>query len=110
MKLTIGKPLVNKLLACAYQGTDKLITLATLQSAQHLAESLGADFIIGTFSWKLIPTPIRLKKHFNRKTTWEKDDISLQNIQARARSPIIWMLATLNKPSYSLHPIEVKAM
>lgn len=28
--------------------------------------------------------------------TWEKHDITLQNIQARSRSPIIWMLANIN--------------
>ena len=31
-----------------------------------------------------------------RELTWERDDIALQNIQARVRSPGIWMLANLN--------------
>ena len=30
-----------------------------------------------------------------RKLSWKEDDIALQNIQARARSPIIWMLANV---------------
>ncbi len=30
-----------------------------------------------------------------RKLTWEADDITLQNIQARTRSPSIWMFANL---------------
>lgn len=30
-----------------------------------------------------------------RKLTWEADDISLQNIQARTRAPSIWMFANL---------------
>ncbi|MEL6652819.1 MAG: NAD(+) synthase [Bacteroidota bacterium] len=32
-----------------------------------------------------------------RPLNWEQDDITLQNIQARLRSPGIWMLANLNK-------------
>ncbi|MBT5505625.1 MAG: NAD+ synthetase, partial [Flammeovirgaceae bacterium] len=31
-----------------------------------------------------------------RKLNWDEDDITLQNIQARSRSPIIWMLANIN--------------
>lgn len=30
-----------------------------------------------------------------RQLTWEQDDITLQNIQARTRSPSVWMLANL---------------
>src|SRR5262249_4971757 len=30
-----------------------------------------------------------------RKLTWEHDDVALQNIQARARSPGVWLLANL---------------
>ena len=32
-----------------------------------------------------------------RKLTWEEDDIALQNIQARVRSPGIWMFANINR-------------
>ena len=31
-----------------------------------------------------------------RELTWEHDDIALQNIQARVRSPGVWMLANIN--------------
>ena len=31
-----------------------------------------------------------------RPLTWQQDDITLQNIQARTRSPSVWMLANLN--------------
>ena len=30
-----------------------------------------------------------------RELTWEHDDVSLQNVQARARGPGIWLLANL---------------
>ncbi|MEQ9413199.1 MAG: NAD+ synthetase, partial [Cyclobacteriaceae bacterium] len=39
----------------------------------------------------------KIETVLNRKLTWEKDDIALQNIQARSRSPIIWMLANIKQ-------------
>jgi NAD+ synthase (glutamine-hydrolysing) len=30
-----------------------------------------------------------------RRLTWDRDDVALQNVQARARSPGVWMLANL---------------
>ena len=30
-----------------------------------------------------------------RELSWERDDIALQNVQARARVPGIWLLANL---------------
>jgi NAD+ synthase (glutamine-hydrolysing) len=37
----------------------------------------------------------KIQTAIGRELTWDKDDITLQNIQARARAPIIWMLANL---------------
>ena len=36
-----------------------------------------------------------LEKAIGRALTWEHDDVTLQNIQARVRAPSIWMLANL---------------
>ena len=35
------------------------------------------------------------EKAIGRKLTWETGDTALQNIQARARSPMIWLLANI---------------
>jgi NAD+ synthase (glutamine-hydrolysing) len=35
-------------------------------------------------------------KSLGRELTWQQDDIALQNIQARVRSPGAWMLANIN--------------
>ena len=32
-----------------------------------------------------------------RQLTWDRDDLALQNIQARVRSPGVWMVANLNQ-------------
>lgn len=90
------KAAVNKLLTTAYQATDNSST-STLNSARQLAESIGAEF----HHWNLQPEVDsyvnKIEAALNRETSWETDDISLQNIQARARSPIIWLLANLKR-------------
>lgn len=88
------RQLISQILICAYQGTVNS-SEATFQSAKELAESIGATF----YSW-LIDEEVnsytqKIEKVLNRPLTWETDDIALQNIQARSRSPIIWMLANI---------------
>lgn len=89
------KELVGRLLTTAYQGTKNSST-ETLQSAKSLAESLGAQFYSWTVDEEVDSYTTKIETAIGRKLTWEQDDITLQNIQARARSPIIWMLANLN--------------
>lgn len=91
-----SKAAVNHLLACAYQGTDNSSS-ATLQSAQKLAESIGAEFYNWNIQQEVDSYTDKIEKALKRETNWENDDISLQNIQARARSPIIWMLANIKR-------------
>lgn len=90
------KQATNRLLSCAYQGT-KNSSSTTLQTAQQLAESLGAGFHHWSIQQEVDTYTQKIEKALNRKTSWETDDISLQNIQARARSPIIWMLANIKQ-------------
>ncbi len=87
---------VSKLLACAYQGT-KNSSSETLEAARTLATSIGAEFhewnideAVGTYS-------AIIEKTIGRSLTWDLDDITLQNIQARTRSPAIWMLANIRR-------------
>jgi len=86
----------SKLLVCAYQAT-KNSSETTLQAAQQLAQSIGAEFHHWSIQDAVDGYVQKIEKALQRKTTWETDDISLQNIQARARSPIIWMLANIKQ-------------
>jgi NAD+ synthase (glutamine-hydrolysing) len=88
------KSLVNQLLTTAYQGT-KNSSEATFNSAKALAESLGATFVSWSIEEEVQAYTQTIEGVLGRKLTWEQDDISLQNIQARTRSPIIWLLANL---------------
>ncbi|MEM6643069.1 MAG: NAD(+) synthase [Bacteroidota bacterium] len=88
------KDLVNALFTTAYQAT-KNSSEQTLSSAKRLAESIGAKF----YSWNIDEVVSTysgtIAKAIKRDLSWKGDDITLQNIQSRARSPIIWMLANL---------------
>lgn len=86
--------LVGKILITAYQGT-KNSSEDTLNSAKKLAESLGAVFYSWSIDEEVQSYTQKIETAIGRKLTWEYDDLTLQNIQARSRSPIIWMLANL---------------
>lgn len=89
------KELVGQLLTTAYQGT-KNSSEDTFLSARNLAESIGATFYSWTIDDEVNSYTQKIETAIGRKLTWERDDLTLQNIQARSRSPIIWMLANLN--------------
>jgi NAD+ synthase (glutamine-hydrolysing) len=86
------KEAVGKILTCAYQGT-KNSSPTTLAAAKELALSIGAEFHQWLIDEEVEAYETKIEKVIGRKLTWEKDDIARQNIQARSRSPIIWMLA-----------------
>jgi len=83
-----------KLLTCVYQRTQNNSD-TTRNAAKNLAESLGAafheiDIEPLVTEYKNLIAPI-----YGKPLTWEANDTPLQNIQARARVPAIWLLANL---------------
>ena len=87
--------LMKNLLTLAYQGTQNS-SEGTFESAKELGASIGATFYQWEIDDQVKGAQSKIEKAIGRKLTWETDDITLQNIQARSRSPIIWMLANLN--------------
>ena len=88
------RPLVEQLCTYVYQATQNS-SEETLESARELAKALGARF----FSWDVQGlydqyTSI-VSQSLGRELSWEKDDLALQNIQARLRAPGIWMIANI---------------
>ncbi len=98
LKLTPGseKEIVAQLLTCAYQSTQNS-SESTYLSAKTLAQSIGAKFYDWSIDDEVKSYEAKIEKVIARPLTWEKDDIARQNIQARARSPIIWMLANVKQ-------------
>lgn len=90
------KAIVRQLFYTAYQGT-KNSSEETLNSARSLAESIGAQFYSWTIDEEVAAYTHSIETVLERSLDWETDDIALQNIQARARSPIIWMLANIRR-------------
>lgn len=88
------KHCMSKILTCVYQGTRNS-SKETENSARDLANAIGASFssiIIEDITQSYTDT---VSKMIGRDITWEQDDIALQNIQARVRSPSVWMVANI---------------
>jgi NAD+ synthase (glutamine-hydrolysing) len=88
------KKIANRLFTTAYQSTENS-GQATLESAQKLAEEIGAVFYQWGIEEEVKSYTQKISDKIGRVLNWEEDDIALQNIQARARSPIIWILANI---------------
>lgn len=87
--------LTSLILTTAYQST-KNSGKETLESAETLAKSIGAKFYHWSVDEEIDAYTTTIEKVLERKLSWKQDDIALQNIQARSRAPIIWMLANIN--------------
>jgi len=81
-------------LTCVYQATANSGPV-TLAAASGLAEALGAVF----HEFEVEPVVRNYERivaeAIGRPLSWATDDIALQNIQARARAPGVWLLANL---------------
>jgi NAD+ synthase (glutamine-hydrolysing) len=86
--------LVKQLLLCVYQATENSGEI-TKNAAETLAQSIGADYLELNID-KMVKGYVDIVSHaINQKLNWEEHDIALQNIQARVRSPSVWLLANL---------------
>lgn len=85
---------VHRLLLCAYQGTANSGKV-TRNAAAGVAAAIGAEYHeleienVAEGYRKMVEGAI------GRPLDWATDDIALQNIQARVRSPGIWMFANI---------------
>ncbi len=86
--------LTRRLLTCVYQSTRNS-SRTTFQAAQAAAREAHARFL----HWDVEPMVQeyidRVSQALERELTWERDDLALQNIQARARAPGVWLLANV---------------
>lgn len=90
-----SKPLVQQFLTTAYQGTQNS-GAETLQSATELSAALEANFIYWDVQSQLNGYHALAEAAIGRKLSWDTDDVTLQNIQARVRAPGVWMLANIS--------------
>lgn len=88
--------IVRALLTCVYQGTRNSGSV-TLHAAREVAEAVGAEFLHIDIDGIVQQYTGLIEGALGRKVTWQTDDIALQNIQARVRSPSVWMLANIRR-------------
>jgi NAD+ synthase (glutamine-hydrolysing) len=86
--------ILKQLICCAYQSAANSGS-ATAAAAKGVAEALGVSF----WQWSVNDILEGYKGIIggatNTNWNWNEHDVVLQNIQARARGPSIWMLANL---------------
>ncbi|WP_291788865.1 NAD(+) synthase [Cecembia sp.] len=88
------KEIIYRIFTTAYQASNNS-SQDTFESAKLLAESIGAEFLHWEIAEEVESYTKKVETALGRKLNWKEDDLALQNIQARARSPIIWMLANI---------------
>jgi NAD+ synthase (glutamine-hydrolysing) len=84
----------RRLLTTVYQSTVNSSDV-TRNAARSVAEEIGSRHLeIGVD--ELVSSYERIvSRALERELTWVKDDLALQNIQARARAPSVWLIANL---------------
>ncbi len=92
--LTRVEDLVYRLLLTVYQSTRNSSD-TTRGAARAVAEAIGAEFLELDVDALVADYTRMVAAAMGRELTWERDDLALQNIQARVRGPGIWMLANL---------------
>jgi NAD+ synthase (glutamine-hydrolysing) len=89
-----NKQLVRRLLACVYQATRNSGDV-TRSAARTAAAALGAEYLEFDVDRVVEEYKSLVAKGLGRELDWKTDDVALQNIQARARAPGVWMLANI---------------
>ncbi len=90
--LDADRPFMAQLLTCAYQPTENSGPV-TREAAERTAHALGARYFVLDVQPMLEAYRAALEAALGRGLDWQRDDLTLQNLQARIRSPSIWGLA-----------------
>jgi NAD+ synthase (glutamine-hydrolysing) len=86
--------IMHRLLATVYQGTENSGEV-TRTAAREVARAINAEFLefnVGPLHRDYLKM---VEGAIARPLDWKTDDIAMQNIQARVRSPGVWMLTNL---------------
>src|SRR4029453_12710498 len=67
----------------------------TRHAAASVAKAIGAEFLEFDVDRVVQDYVGLVSKGIGRELNWETDDLGLKNIQARSRSPSVWLLANL---------------
>lgn len=85
---------MRALLTTAYQATRNS-SETTRSAARAVAEAIGARHLELDVDELVRGYVSRVETAIGRPLSWERDDVALQNIQARVRAPSVWMFANI---------------
>jgi NAD+ synthase (glutamine-hydrolysing) len=88
--------IAEAMITTAYQGTRNSGEV-TRNAAEEVANAIHATHYELDVDSLVEDYKKMIEGALERELTWESDDITLQNIQARVRSPGIWMFANINR-------------
>ena len=86
--------ITRALLTCVYQSTENS-SATTRNAARSVAEAIGAEFLELDVDKLVKDYTAMVSRAIGRPLDWKRDDLALQNIQARVRSPGVWMITNL---------------
>jgi len=93
-QITTFEAMMKRLLTCVYQKTENN-SATTEKAARNLAAALSADFIFLDIN-PLVNAYIKaIESATETQLTWARNDLALQNIQARTRGPSAWLIANI---------------
>ncbi len=87
---------LSALLSCVYQATQNSGKV-TLHAAKEVARGTGAQFFQIKLDGIVSQYVATVSDIFGRTLNWARDDLALQNVQARSRAPGVWLLANLKQ-------------
>jgi NAD+ synthase (glutamine-hydrolysing) len=95
-RLVSERELVSALLTTVYQATknSSSITQAAAAAVAHALGSTHHELNVDALVTAYVST---IQAALGRELDWQRDDLALQNIQARVRAPSVWLLANLNQ-------------
>lgn len=93
---TSEKELLRHILACVYQATKNSST-TTHTAAVSLAKEIGASFFDLQIDSLVEGYQALIEKATGTRLSWREHDVALQNIQARVRSPSVWLIANVRR-------------
>ena len=91
----VYKEIVNEIFTTTYQRSSNS-SKKTFESAKSISNFVGAKFYHWNVDDEINSYTKKIEGAIKRNLSWKNDNITKQNIQARTRSPIVWMLANLN--------------
>jgi NAD+ synthase (glutamine-hydrolysing) len=88
--------LCRHLLSCVYQATRNS-SQETHEAARAVAQQIGATFYDLDIDPLVEGYTKQVSAKLGVKLSWKTHDIALQNIQARVRSPSVWLIANIRR-------------